>query len=54
MIRLSDLKLRKFVFGLVFGCGVALGAHAQDTDDARVVLVMTDSAWDVAVIGACW
>ena len=48
-----DLMMRKIAFGVVLGLGVAAAAHAQVTDDARVVLVMTDGMrWQEIFRGA--
>lgn len=44
--------MRKLAFGVVVGLG-SLGAHAEGTDDARVVVVMTDGMrWQEIFRGA--
>src|ERR1700754_2107095 len=50
--RVDRFVIRKFVCGVVLGLG-AVGASAQETDDARVVLVMTDGLrWQEVFRGA--
>jgi hypothetical protein len=53
VIRLFGLPIRKTAFVVVLGLAAALSANAQDTDDARVVLVMTDGMrWQEVFRGA--